>query len=76
MTYPSGDNVWSITTPDAEHQGETWYQKSIDYFLTVVAGETTYTSGNPIKAQFTVRWDPTLEIWRIIQWRDDVGGGA
>ena len=76
LVYPEGDNVWNMASPDQNHPGETWYQKSVDYFLTIVAGETTYTSGNPIKAQFTVRRDPDLDIWRIVQWRDDVGGGA
>jgi hypothetical protein len=44
----------------------------IDYFLTVVAGENTFTSGNPLKSEWTIRQvdDNGTMIWRIISWRD------
>ena len=53
-----------------------WYEKAVDYYLTVVAGETWYTSGNWIKASFTVRRPDPESPWRIVSWRDDVGGGS
>ena len=77
LTYPNGEDVWNLVNPDGNHPGETWYEKTVDYFLPVVAGDFTYTSGNPIKASYIVRWgkDPTSgdEFWRIVAWRDDIG---
>ena len=71
IRHDEGEDQWQLVPPDAQHTGEAWYRKTVDYFLTVVAGETTYTSGNPIKATFIVRWDTQREFWRIISWQDD-----
>ena len=69
----AGDDWQPVTPPDpGQYPGEVWYFQRIDYFLTVVAGENTFTSGNPLKAQWTIRQvdDNGTMIWRIISWRD------
>ena len=77
LTYPLGDATWTLIPPEDHpaYPGETWYEKTVLYRLTVVAGATTF-NGNDIQASFVVR-QATVEgydnpIWRIIAWRDDV----
>ena len=70
-----GDDWQPVTPPDpTQYPGETWYTQNVDYFLDVTAGSTTYTSGNPIKASFTIRQADVAgeTIWRIVSWRDDI----
>ena len=70
----SADN-WNPVQPDpVKYPGETWYVQNVDYFLQVKAGQWTYTSGNTIKASFTVRPVDVngKTIWRIVIWRDDI----
>ncbi len=78
LAYPSGDDKWMQHGPDEHpaYPGETWYEKTVSYRLTVVAGAMTY-NGNDIQASFMVR-KATVEgytnpIWRIVAWRDDTG---
>jgi hypothetical protein len=78
LTYPAGDATWTLIPPEDHpaYPGETWYEKTVSYRLTVVAGAMTY-NGNDIQASFVVR-KATVEgytnpIWRIVAWRDDTG---
>lgn len=78
LTYPAEDDKW-LQIPPEDHPaypGETWYEKTVSYRLTVQAGERQLV-GNDIQASFVVR-KATVEgfpnpIWRIIAWRDDTG---
>jgi hypothetical protein len=75
ITFVDGADDWQPVTPDQqEFPGETHYKQNVDYFLNVVAGETTFTSGNPIKAEYVVRLTNVggTDIWRIVSWRDDI----
>ena len=71
LSYAAGEGAWDPVAAPSSHPGETWYRKSLQYFLVVVAGETTWTSGNPKVATFTVRWDDAAGYWRIVVWRDE-----
>jgi hypothetical protein len=78
LEYPAGDDKWTQITPEDQvtYPGETWYEKTVMYRLTVQAGDTQFT-GNDIQASFVVR-KATVEgytnpIWRIVAWRDDTG---
>ena len=77
VRYPEGEDVWTEVTPgDPEkYPGETWYEKTVDYNLTVVISEIdlTLTNSNPRQASFVVRWDEGREEYQVIQWRDDIG---
>jgi hypothetical protein len=77
LTYPAGDDKWTQIPPEdhPDYPGETWYEKTVVYRLTVQAGERSLT-GNDIQASFVVR-QATVEgyanpIWRIVAWRDDI----
>ena len=77
LTYPAGDDKWTQIPPEdhPDYPGETWYEKTVVYRLTVQAGETSLT-GNDIQASFVLR-QATVEgyenpIWRIVAWRDDM----
>ncbi len=68
-----GDDWQPVAPPDPQkYPGEVWYFQRIDYFLSVVAGENTFTSGGPLKTEYTIRQvdDNGTMIWRIISWRD------
>jgi len=76
LTYVAGDNNWTqVTPPDpVKYPGETWYEKIVNYTLTVKAGSNEYQGLN-IQASFVVRW-ATVEgqsYWRIVSWHDDTG---
>jgi len=78
LTYPAGDEKWTQIPPEDHpgYPGETWYEKTVLYRLTVQAGDKQLV-GNDIQASFVVR-KATVEgytnpIWRIIAWRDDTG---
>jgi hypothetical protein len=72
------DDDWQpVVPPDPQkYPNETWYKLQVDYFLNVNAGATLYTSGNAIRAEYTIR--PVMvegkQIWRIVSWRDDILG--
>jgi hypothetical protein len=77
LTYPEGDDQWtSFDAPDqVRFPGETWYQKTVRYDITVqFTTELQYVGVNKL-ATFTVR-SATMdsgEYWKIIVWRDDTG---
>jgi hypothetical protein len=72
------DDDWQPQAPSdpQKYPNETWYKLQVDYFLNISAGATLYTSGNSIRAEFTIR--PVTvdgkQIWRIVSWRDDILG--
>ena len=67
---PTG--LWIQVTPDqGQYPGETWYKKTVDYFIQIKAGPNTYI-GNDLRAEFTIRWNETDEIWQIVSWLDDL----
>ena len=77
IRYPAGEEEWvELTTlgPDASG-GETLYEKTVDYNLTIVISEIdlTLTNSNARQASFVVRWDADREAYQIIQWYDDIG---
>ena len=77
LNYEEGDDHWKlIEAPGAARSsGEPWYEKTLEYFLEVRAGQTTYSQNKTVLARFTVR--PVRvdgkDIWQIIEWHDDVG---
>lgn len=78
LTYPAGDDTWTPIPPEdhPDYPGETWYEKTVIYRLSVQAGSMMYT-GSDIQASFVVRL-ASVEgyenpIWRIVAWRDDTG---
>ena len=76
ITFPAGDNAWTVIpgTVDNGHLGEDWFEKTMQYLLTVKAGETTFTSGTPLDASLVVHQVEIegKQIFRVIQWRDDI----
>lgn len=74
LNYLEGDSGWQPELP-ASHPGETWYDKTVDYRLTVQAGQTTYAQNKLITALFTVRFTEVDgdSVWQIVTWRDDLG---
>jgi hypothetical protein len=78
LTYPEDDSTWTPIPPEdhPDYPGETWYQKTVSYRLTVKTGYIWYI-GNDIQASFVVR-KATVEgyahpIWRIVSWQDEPG---
>jgi len=79
LSLSYSEEEWTPITPeDQKYAGETWYQKTVVYNMTVQAEPNmTYTSTG-IKAQFTIREGENQDgskIWRIIRWRDAFVGG-
>lgn len=75
LRYLPGENNWTIWIPDpSEYPGETWYERTVDYFLTVSFGDWTLTTGGLVRASFVVRYAEVGDesFWRIVQWRDDL----
>jgi len=76
LTYAEGEDSWIVIpgTADNGHPDEDWYEKTVQYLLTVKAGETTFTSGTPINASLVVRQSLVVEspVYRVVQWRDDI----
>lgn len=74
LYFNDGADDWQpVTPPDPQaYPGEEWFYQRIDYHLTVVAGDITYTQNVPLKAEFTIRPvdDNGTTIWRVISWRD------
>lgn len=71
LMYPPGEFTW-VQVPGPGN--EMWYQKTVDYLLTVTTDNITYTTGVPLTAVFTVRYGQFTgeDIWRIVEWRDDI----
>lgn|GEM_PF-2930594 len=74
LTYTAGDDAYIPVTP-ASHPNETWYEKPVEYRLTVTIGATTYTQNKTVLALFTMRFTEVAgdSVWQITTWRDDVG---
>lgn len=70
MTWPPGEFSW--TQIQAPGGTETWYEKTVQYTLLVVAGETTHVNALVLSASFVIRFDTGAGQYRIVQWRDDI----
>jgi len=73
LIYVENEDEWQPFTPSS-HPNETWYDRSVEYFLEVRVGVTTYSQRAPVLALFTVR-QVTVDgndIWQIVTWRDDL----
>lgn len=76
LQYPA--DQWITIIPDqGQFPGETWYQKTVYYNLTVVAEaqpeNITFIAQN-LQALFTIRQSEVdgEQEWRIVEWRDDL----
>jgi hypothetical protein len=68
--------IWTeIPKNDPPFTGETWYQKSFNYRLETTTSNGTSLRGFDITAFFIIRQSEVdgKNIWRIVQWNDDVG---
>jgi hypothetical protein len=77
LSYSTGE--WTAIVPeDPKYAGETWFQKTVVYNMTVQAEPNMTYVSTDIKAQFTIREGEDQDgskIWRIIRWRDAIEGG-
>ena len=77
LSYSAGE--WTAIEPeDQKYLGETWYQKTVVYNMTVQAETNMTHISTDVKAQFTIREGEDTDgskIWRIIRWRDAIAGG-
>lgn len=73
LTFTAGDDEWQPVVPST-HLNETWYEKPVEYRLTVTVGGTTYTQNKNVVALFTVRFTQVAgdSVWQIVTWRDDI----
>jgi len=66
---------WIEEPANQDHPGESWWRKAFGYDLILkwdlVGWERRALDGH---GEVTIRWDPNLEHWRIVLWRDDVHG--
>lgn len=71
LVYPPGEDTWAAVTPPdpTTYPGETWYEKLATYSLVVQMDDMTLMAFS-IHTSFVVR--PVGDIWRIVQWRDDI----
>ncbi len=74
LTY--ADDNWTQNRPadQVTFPDEWWYTQTVTYDMSVVLDtepELTLVA-NGLKAEITIRWDETKEIYQIIHWRDDV----
>ncbi len=72
---PQGQIWTEIPKNDPPFTGETWYQKSFQYQLTMVTNTGIAFRGYDITAFFIIRQSEVdgKNIWRIVQWNDDIG---
>ncbi len=72
---PQGQIWTEIPKSDLPYTGETWYQKSIIYQLTATTNTGIELRGFNINAFFIIRQSEVdgKNIWRIVQWNDDIG---
>ncbi|NIM19295.1 MAG: hypothetical protein GTO51_02840 [Candidatus Latescibacteria bacterium] len=63
-----------IEVPKTEppYEGEIWYQRTVEYTLIVTTTKDYTLQGLDLRALFIVRYDDNEEIWRIVQWNDDI----
>jgi hypothetical protein len=74
LTYPTGEFKWGEVDPDEQHPGELWYEKVVNYDLTVETVGGVQYFAHDFKALFVIR-NAAAEgdtLWRIIRWDDDV----
>jgi hypothetical protein len=64
---------WKTLPPSPDHPGESWYTKTVDYFLVVNTADDWEHRAIGLQAQFTIRQDDSTGRWQVILWRDDVG---
>ncbi len=72
---PQGQIWTEIPKNDPPFTGETWHQKSFIYQLTATTNTGIELRGFDITAFFIVRQSEVegVNIWRIVQWNDDIG---
>ena len=72
---PQGQIWTEIPKNDPPYDGETWYQKSFIYKLTATTNTGIELRGFDITAFFIIRQSEVdgKNIWRIVQWNDDIG---
>ena len=72
MIFPAGEEAWNPQTDLLT--GETSYEKTAEYRLSVTAGETTFTNAQPIDASFVIRFTAVGgdSIYRLVSWKDDI----
>jgi hypothetical protein len=77
LTYPEGDDQWTQITPEdqVKYPGETWYQKTVTYNLTVQLPGNFQLVGLNKQAAFVLRaaTKGDKQYWQIVVWRDDTG---
>ena len=81
LSLSYSEEEWTPIAPDdPAYSHETWYQKTVGYYMTVQAEPNmTYTSNYVLDAQITVREvvaQGGAKMWKIIRWQDYVMGGG
>ena len=66
---------WTELPEKPDHPDESWYTKTVVYYLVVKTADKWEHRATGLKAKFTIRWAQTEEgeHWRTVLWRDDVG---
>ncbi|MEE9269917.1 MAG: hypothetical protein V3V49_06615 [Candidatus Krumholzibacteria bacterium] len=75
LLFPPGEGTWNPAIPDpVDYPGEVWYEKTVDYLLTVETGGLILGNFPPTRASFVVRpvEDRGETIWQLVRWRDDI----
>jgi len=71
LDYTAED--WTIEPENESHPGESWWRKAVTYNLIMKWDNCGWERrGLGQLAEITIRWDPDLEHWRIVVWRDGV----
>jgi len=71
LDYAADD--WTIEPENESHPDESWWRKVVAYDLIMKwDGVGWERRGLGLHAEITIRWDPDLEHWRIVLWRDDL----
>jgi hypothetical protein len=75
VIFPQGQIWTEIPKNDPPFTGETWYQKSFNYRMEITTNNGTSLRAYDIAAFFIVRQSEVdgKNIWRIVQWNDDIG---
>ena len=76
LTY--ADDAWTEIAPydPVKYAGESWYLTTVEYDMAImidVSPEVTYVASN-IQMEVTIRWDTDKGHYRMIGWKDGVGG--
>lgn len=71
LDYTADD--WTPEPPNQNHPDETWYKKTVEYFLVILTADGwEFRTGYNKKAELTIRRDDSTERWQIVLWRDEV----